>query len=532
MPITRTHLHGRHLYPPHPGPVGYRKLLRLFAITHPDQLDRQGHLLAQDWGAHYHLSTLRYNLLQPFCGLLTNRYVLEVGAGSGLITRQLAQWARRVVALEPNARLLQLARLRTRDLSHVDWHQKLWTEFSPERLFDVVVVPDGLPEQWEGLLEQAYAWLAPHGCLLLATPNPWGLRYQRQYALARPGHPSPYRQLLQMAQRIGFARSGIYLPFPSHRLPGSLITPEGLGEPRFQAGELVMMQGYLDRRQPPVTGQVAAHRWLDVFEQGMGADRANSFLLVAHCQQPTSLPEEEVLAYHYHRWGPEDTQFIRDRSGDLWVEKQAPGVDQRQLRQPYLRGQLLMARLAMELGNTHQPEAVLDQFIATYAGILQQLSGLPRQPIMLDQPVIPSLVDAHPGNIVLDKSGQYHSIDSLGGKGTATVGMVLLTGLVAVSAELHFPARWPQWVSLEDYLARALIRTGLFGNRTSFERYLRQNRLSVPWVRVQLIPAYKAMPPVLRPVAWVAWRLNNLANALARGWPGLKRIFWQLRARG
>jgi 2-polyprenyl-3-methyl-5-hydroxy-6-metoxy-1,4-benzoquinol methylase len=509
------------LYPPHLSPVGFRKLLQFFTSTHPDQLDSQGHHLAWDWAVHYHLSTVRHNLLKPFHGLLANRFVLEVGAGSGLITRQLAQWARQVVALEPDARLLQLARLRTRDLSNVDWQQTPWTKFAPERLFDVVVVPDGLPEQWEWLLERAYTWLAPHGCLLLATPNPWGLRHQRRY-----GGPSPNQKLIQMAQNRGFAEAQIYLPFPSHRLPGNLITPQGLTDPRFKVGELVMMQGYLDRRQPPVTGQVAAHKWLKAFEQGIGAEVANSFLLVAYREQPPSPSGDELLAYHYQRWGPEVTRFVRDRSGGLWVQKTLS--DAAPMSHPYLQGKLLMAHLALQLGDSRHPEVVLAQFTTTYFNILKQLSGLRHPSVSLDQPVHSSLVDAHPGNIVVDGTGEPHCIDEVNTHEIPSLGVVLLRGLITAASDLPFPSRWPQWVSLEGYLAKVLIRAGLFENRAAFGAYLKHNNLSIPRTRVQLVPADAAMPPLLRSLARVTWKAHDLAVALVAERPGLKRIFWQL----
>ena len=258
------------LHPPRLKAAIYRQLLHLFELTHPDELESQGQFLVRDRAAFYHLSNLRYNLLHPFVPVLANRCVLEVGANSGLTTRFLGLCARRVVALEPDASLIELARLRTRDLGHVDLRQIPWQNFIPEQPFDAVVVPDGLPEQWEGLLERAYSWLAPHGCLLLATPNPQGLGYRWQATPTRPARPASYLQLRQLARKHGFVEAQIHLPFPNHRLPGNLITPQGLSEPRFNVGELVMMQGHRDRQQSPATQQVAAHQWLQAFDQAAG----------------------------------------------------------------------------------------------------------------------------------------------------------------------------------------------------------------------------------------------------------------------
>lgn len=518
------------LHPPPLKPAVYRQLLQLFASTHPDEFESQNQFLAHRWTVHHHLSKERLNLLRPFVPLLADQYVLEVGASSGLITRFLGQRARRVVALEPDAYLMQLARLRTRDLSNVDLQQASWMKFVPERLFDVVVVPDGLPEQWEGLLERAYSWLAPHGCLLLATPNPWGLSYRGQDIPNHPGRSASYLQLRQLARKQGFVEAQIHLPFPNHRLPGNLITPEGLSEPRFNVGELVMMQGHRGRQHSPATQQVAAYQWLKAFDQGAGPEVANSFLLVAYRQPPLPPPEDEVLAYHYQGWGPEVTRFVRDSLGGLWVEKILP--DTAPVRHRYLQGQLLMARLAIQLENTRHPEVVLAQFITTYLGILKQLSGRPQALVSLNQPVHSGLVDAHPGNIVIDSSGEPHGIDVVSSRDTPMLGVVLLRGLIVTASDLPFPSRWPRWVGLEEYLARALIRAGLFKNRAAFGAYLRHNNLLIPRVRMQLIPADAALPLVFRPLARVLWKMHDQAIALLGAWPGLKKILWRLRNKG
>ena len=191
-----------------------------------------------------------------------------------------------------------------------------------------------------------------------------------------------------------------------------------------------------------------------------------------------------------------------------------------------------MADLAIQLGNTRHPEGVLAQFITTYLGILQQLSGRPKALVSLNQPVHSDLVDAHPGNIVVDSAGEPHRIDEVSSRDTPMLGVILLRGLMVTASDLPFPSSWPRWMSLEEYLARALIRAGLFENRAAFGAYLRHNNLSIPHVRMQLIPADAALPLVFRPLARVVWKMHDQALALLGARPGLKEIFWRWRNTG
>ena len=53
-----------------------------------------------DWPTHYHLSSLRSNLLRPFESYLKGKSVLEFGSGCGAVTRYLAENSAFVVANE------------------------------------------------------------------------------------------------------------------------------------------------------------------------------------------------------------------------------------------------------------------------------------------------------------------------------------------------------------------------------------------------------------------------------------------------
>lgn len=132
--------------------------------------------------AHYEDATLydhRYKRRQhdlAFYKKQAHGAVLELGAGSGRVTKVLSQAAKQVVALERSKSLC--ATLRSLKLSNVQIQCADFSTYKPAHTFDVVCAPfhvfshvhDGVA--LVRLLQRIATWLGPKGRLVFDVPNP------------------------------------------------------------------------------------------------------------------------------------------------------------------------------------------------------------------------------------------------------------------------------------------------------------------------------------------------------------------------
>lgn len=102
--------------------------------------------------------------------------VLELGAGSGRVTKVLSSAAKQVVALERSKSLC--AKLRMLKLGNVEVRCVDFSTYKPNQTFDLVCAPfhvfshvhDGVA--LVHLLQRIATWLAPKGRLVFDVPNP------------------------------------------------------------------------------------------------------------------------------------------------------------------------------------------------------------------------------------------------------------------------------------------------------------------------------------------------------------------------
>lgn len=81
-----------------------------------------------------------YEELRTICGLDTRSRLLEIGAGSGIATIELAKFGAQVVAIEPGERLAAIAKQGTKRLSNVEVFVGTYETYRDPRPFDAVVV--------------------------------------------------------------------------------------------------------------------------------------------------------------------------------------------------------------------------------------------------------------------------------------------------------------------------------------------------------------------------------------------------------
>lgn len=356
-----------------------------------------------DWPTRYHLSRLRANLLRPLA-VPEGARVLDVGAGTGALSRHLGERGASVVALEGSLDRARVAAERCRDLPNVEVVCGPLGELDDAEGFDLVVVC--------GVLEYAHAVMGgdagadaflsalrrscrDDGAMVLAIENRLGLKYLLGYAedhLGRPwigleGYPDEpgvrtwSRAVLgSMLTDAGFDVARWLFPFPDYKLPVTVLSEAAYRLPdaaRFV--DQLVGTPVLDLAHPPVllTDDRAAHRSL--LEGGLGPEVANS--LVAVAGRPgglvDDLVDDDVLAW---RFGDERcrawlrTTVVHAADGERRVRQVRPdgepGGERRQgwLRQalvddgPYVLGDTLQQQ-ALDAARRHDLDGVRDVLV-------------------------------------------------------------------------------------------------------------------------------------------------------------------------
>ena len=123
----------------------------------------------------YHFSPIRSNLLRPL-RIRPGMRVLEIGCGTGAITRWLGEQHAQVVAIEGNIRRARAAAVRCEGLASVEIVAGTLDDVPPDALFDLVVVV--------GVLEYSTVFLHPEA-------GPWLFLRDHHPVSGRPGNTLP-----------------------------------------------------------------------------------------------------------------------------------------------------------------------------------------------------------------------------------------------------------------------------------------------------------------------------------------------------
>ncbi len=103
----------------------------------------------------------------------TGESVLEMGIGFGLVTAALSKKFKRVVAVEGSKKVLQRVSKELGQTDNVTLVHSLFEEYSPDSLFDAIVMFNTLEHLVDpvAILLRARGWLAPQGKIHILVPN-------------------------------------------------------------------------------------------------------------------------------------------------------------------------------------------------------------------------------------------------------------------------------------------------------------------------------------------------------------------------
>ncbi len=409
-----------------------------------------------DWPSLYHLSSERANILRPFKSRLKVSSVLEIGAGCGAITRYLGETCAQVVALEGSPRRASIAKSRVRDLPQVTVVSDRFDMFDLDQKFDFVTLigvleyasmftPGESPVH--AMLDHARKFLKPNGQVIIAIENQLGLKYfagapedhlnQVMYGIEGrylQGQPQTYgrRVLERILRESGFASIEFMAPFPDYKMPASIITEPGFLAPDFDASAFAWQSVKKDTQLPEEVMNFSLElAWQQIFENQLGLDLANSFLIVAG-PDDTDDKVTSALGYHYStsripRFCKE-TLFSRDTLEKIavkvnWLCEENHRNDSldivsvsRSENVRYEKGVLLSKKFIEIVARDGWSIEDLNPFFVKYLDIVRQhyidAGGNPKDWKDLNQVFLPGrFIDLIPQNIVQKADGQTVSID-------------------------------------------------------------------------------------------------------------------------
>lgn len=391
----------------------------------------------RDWPSLYHLSHQRGNLVRPLLDTLRGP-VLEIGAGTGAITRVLGEHGLEVVAVEGSPRRAAVAADRCRDLPNVQVVADTVQGFGHPARFATVVMVGVLEysrmfgfeasdaDPVDVMLEHVSRLLLPDGELVIAIENQLGLKYFAGFPEDHLGVPMMgiedrygqatavtfgRRELADRLRRVGLQEQRWLYPFPDYKLPTTVLSETAL-EPGsgFDAAPLLVATGGGDHQEPETTAFDLRRAWEPVHRNALVPDLSNSFLVRASA---TPVEEPRTLAWYYGsaQRRPEfrkvTTFEATDGRIDVVRRRAAPDlpdvVGDVQLvceTEPYEPVRPWTNELADRLARPGWTSTDVSDWLGPWLDAIRDLAGLPAGSTDLDAEVPGHLVDALPRNFL------------------------------------------------------------------------------------------------------------------------------------
>ncbi|MBB5806866.1 SAM-dependent methyltransferase [Saccharothrix ecbatanensis] len=452
-----------------------------------------------DWELTYHFSPQRTALLAPL-NVHDGLRVLDIGCGSGVLTRALGETGARVVGVEGTPSRAAAAAERCRDLPDVRIVAGDASGLSRHGTFDLALLCGVLeysPVYGDGpaaMLADVTDALADDGVVVIAIENQLGIGYllgqpEDHHAAAWMGladYPAPgaktwsKARLHAMLADAGLTAQRWLLPYPDYKLPRVILDERvhDLADASDVVDKLVRdpLLGVF-RGSSAAVAVRSPHR--QAVANGFGASVAPSFLVIAG-RTPEAVAKAArpdlgwlVNAQRLPEWRrsrrlTEDLRLAEShRTGSAagWL-RQEPTADEPLLSGAPLDRLLLDALAEHDLDTTRD---LLDQWRACCTVDARPFADDETHPFLPGRPDVPVLppdcLDVHPGNVIVLPDGTPRRIDLEWRAGVGVdAELVLVRALVEFTREvLRCGAAhpWPAETSIRQLVVHLATLIGL-----------------------------------------------------------------------
>ncbi len=278
-----------------------------------------------DWSTRYHFSRARHCLLRPL-DIKPGERVLELGCGTGAITRYLGETGAEITAVEGSLARARVAAARCQDLPNVTVIADDLQAADVEGQYDWVTLIGVLEyagayskarDPYQAYLASAMRHLKPGGRVVIAIENQLGLKYfngcsedhlgslfsgiQDLYQPTGGVRTFGRKALSEVLNRAGLSQQRWMYPFPDYKVPNIVLSDAALAHPEFNAADLLLRSFSEDYsgNMLRLFDEAMVNRVLA--ENGLLGDFSNSFLVVAEkaAAAEPSLSPQKALAWSY-----------------------------------------------------------------------------------------------------------------------------------------------------------------------------------------------------------------------------------------
>ncbi len=278
-----------------------------------------------DWSTRYHFSRARHCLLRPL-DIKPGERVLELGCGTGAITRYLGEAGAEITAVEGSLARARVAAARCQDLPNVTVIADDLQAADVEGQYDWVTLIGVLEyagayskarDPYQAYLASAMRHLKPGGRVVIAIENQLGLKYfngcsedhlgslfsgiQDLYQPTGGVRTFGRKALSEVLSRAGLSQQRWMYPFPDYKVPNIVLSDAALAHPEFNAVDLLLRSFSEDYSGNMLRffDEAMVNRVLA--DNGLLGDFSNSFLVVA--ERPAVTPDaawqQAALAWTY-----------------------------------------------------------------------------------------------------------------------------------------------------------------------------------------------------------------------------------------
>ena len=286
------------------------------------------------------------------------------------------------------------------------------------------------------MLKHAFNFLKPDGRIVIAIENQLGLKYfagSPEDHLGRPMYgienlyagkqPQTFglKQLKDMISLAGFTGSRAYVPIPDYKLPRAVLTDLGANDASFDAAAFAIQNVYKDPQIPEHPNFKPERVWRTVFENGLGIDLANSFLLVAGDNLENINPNVLAFQYTTHRKQELMLEKAFIKSGDtttviprfIYKTHNDPSLplSVNASNEPYVDGINFFEEFVDLVTRTQWKLEDLVGLFATYSEVLKGIlrsSGVSIDDVFFNTKIPGDFFDAIPSNMII--SGKTFSL--------------------------------------------------------------------------------------------------------------------------